>query len=384
MCTFKILSCLSDPNVPETKVDQKTHSAPRGSAPRSVGFLLLDDFTLISLASAIEPLRMANQLSGKELYRWLTLSKDGKPVRASVGMQITPDAKMEEASDLNIVIVCGGVDIPNRVSHEHVRWLQRQARLGSKVGAICTGSWALGKAELLDGHRCSVHWEYLAAMREAFPKSEVTTRLFTIDRNHLTSSGGTAPMDMMLQWIRCAHGRDLAAAISDMFMYERMRDDQDHQRVPLRHTLGENQPRLQAAIVLMEANLDEPLVPNELAFQVGISRRQLERLFHRYLDCSPSRYYLKLRLVRARQLLKQTSMSILEIGILCGFASTPHFARSYRGYFGVTPRDEGASSSADMMALMPAWESLVNCGGSIAGLALSRAQGEVTFASVKI
>ena len=362
----------------------KTHSAPQGSAPRSVGFLLLDDFTLISLASAVEPLRMANQLSGRELYRWLTLSKDGNPVSASAGLKITPDAKMEGAFDLHTVIVCGGVDIQNRVCHEHVRWLQRQARMSRQLGAVCTGSWALGKAGLLDGHRCSVHWECLAPMREAFPKSEVTTRLFSINRNHLTSSGGTAPMDMMLHLIRCEHGRDLAAAISDMLMYERMRGDQDHQRVPLRHTPGANQPKLQAAIILMEANLDDPLEINELAFQVGVSRRQLERLFHRYLDCSPSRYYLKLRLVRARQLLKQTSMPILEIGALCGFVSIPHFARSYRGYFGVMPRDERASSTANVMALMPAWDSLENRGNFISGLALSRAQSEVTFASVKI
>lgn len=367
-----------------TKVDQKIHSIPQGSAPRSVGFLLLEDFTLISLASAVEPLRMANQLSGSELYRWLTLSKGGNPVSASAGLKITPDAKMEEASDLHTVIVCGGVDIQNRVCHEHVRWLQRQARLSRQLGAVCTGSWALGKAGLLDGHRCSVHWECLASMREAFPKSEVTTRLFSIDRNHLTSSGGTAPMDMMLHLIRCEYGRDLAEAISDMLMHERMRSGQDHQRVPLRHTLGANQPKLQAAILLMEASLEEPLELTELAFQTGISRRQLERLFHRYLDCSPSRYYLKLRLVQARQLLKQTSLPVLEIGALCGFVSIPHFARSYRGHFGVTPRDERASSNADVVAPMPAWDSLVNSASSIAGLALSRAQSEVTFASVKI
>jgi len=367
-----------------TKVDQKIHSVPQGSAPRFVGFLLLEDFTLISLASAVEPLRMANQLSGRELYRWLTLSKGGNPVSASAGLKITPDAKMEAAFDFHTVIVCGGVDIQNRICHEHVRWLQRQAHLNRQLGAVCTGSWALGKAGVLDGHRCSAHWECLAGMREAFPKTEVTTRLFSIDRNHLSSSGGTAPMDMMLHLIRCEHGRDLAAAISDMLMHESMRSGQDHQRVPLRHTLGANQPKLQAAILLMEANLDEPLDLTELAFQTGVSRRQLERLFHRYLDCSPSRYYLKLRLIRARQLLKQTSLPILKIGVLCGFVSTPHFARSYRGHFGVTPRDERASSNADVVAPMPARDSLVNSASSVAGLALSRAQSEVTFASVKI
>ncbi|QIB08919.1 GlxA family transcriptional regulator [Pseudomonas bijieensis] len=325
--------------------ERNTVSTSQPPAPRSVGFLLLDDFTFISLASAIEPLRMANQLSGRELYRWFTLGKNAKPVRASAGLYITPDAKMEQASALNTVIVCGGMNVQDCVSHEHMRWLQHQADLGLQLGAICTGSWALGKAGLLDRHKCSVHWQCLAQMREAFPGADITSHLFSAGTNHLTSAGGTAPMDMMLHLIRREHGRELAAAICDMFMYERMRDDQDHQRIPLKHTLGANQPRLQAAIVLMEANLDVPLELNALAFKVGISRRQLERLFHKYLDISPSRYYLKLRLVRAQQLLKQTSSPVLKIGALCGFGSSAHFTRSYRGYFGVTPRDERASSN---------------------------------------
>lgn len=317
-------------------------STSQPPAPRSVGFLLLDDFTFISLASAIEPLRMANQLSGKELYRWFTLGKDAKPVRASAGLQITPDANMAEAPALSTVIVCGGMEVQNNVSPGQVLWLQHQAHLGRTLGAICTGSWALGMAGLLGGHRCSVHWQCLAPMREAFPGAQITPHLFSIDRSHLSSSGGTAPMDMMLHLIRSEHGRELAAAISDMFMYERMRDDQDQQRIPLRHTLGENQPKLQAAILLMEAHLDAPLALKALAFKVGISRRQLERLFHKYLDISPSRYYLKLRLIRAQQLLKQTSSPVLKIGALCGFGSAAHFTKSYRGYFGVTPRDERA------------------------------------------
>jgi len=325
-----------------TKEERNPVPTSQDPAPRSVGFLLLDDFTFISLASAIEPLRMANHLSGRELYRWCTLGKNAKPVRASAGLQITPDAKMDEAATLNTVIVCGGMSVEDSVSDEHVLWLQHQAYLGRRLGAICTGSWALGKAGLLEGHRCSVHWKCLAPMREAFPDADFTAHLFSIDRSHLTSSGGTAPMDMMLHLIRSEHGRELAAAISDMFMYERMRDDQDQQRIPLRHTLGENQPKLQAAVLLMEANLDTPLELKVLAFKAGISRRQLERLFHKYLDVSPSRYYLKLRLVRAQQLLKQTSSSVLKISALCGFGSAAHFAKSYRDYFGLTPRDERA------------------------------------------
>ena len=174
---------------------------PQYRAPQSIGFLLLDNFTLISLASAVEPLRMANQLSGRELYRWTTLSVDGNQVWASDGLQITPDASMHKAPALDTVIVCGGVGIQRTVTREHVSWLQSQARQSRRLGAVCTGSWALACAGLLDGFDCSVHWECLASMQEAFPRVSMSTRLFTLDRNRFTSSGGTAPLDMMLHLI---------------------------------------------------------------------------------------------------------------------------------------------------------------------------------------
>ena len=356
-------------------------SQPQNRAPQSIGFLLLDNFTLISLASAVEPLRMANQLSGKELYRWFTLTQTGLPVSASDGLQITPDAGLENAPALDAVIVCGGVDIQHSVTREHLQWLQSQARQGRQLGAVCTGSWALAKAGLLDGYDCSVHWECLAAMQEAFPRAAITTRLFSIDRNRNTSSGGTAPMDMMLHLIAREHGRELAAAISEMFIYERIRNEQDHQRVPLKHT---NQPKLQEIVALMEANLEEPIDLDELACYVDVSRRQLERLFQKYLHCSPSRYYLKLRLIRARQLLKQTAMSIIEVASVCGFVSTPHFSKCYREYFGIPPRDERANQNANVVALVPMPEDLMRPSSSTAMAALTRAQGESTFASVRL
>ena len=358
---------------------------PQNPVPRSIGFLLLDNFTLISLASAIEPLRMANQLAGKELYRWHTLTQSGQPVCASDGLQITPDAGLSNAPTLEVVIVCGGVDIQHSVTREHLHWLQVQARHGRQMGAVCTGSWALAKAGLLDGYDCSVHWEVLAAMQEASPRATVTTRLFSIDRNRNTSSGGTSPMDMMLHLIGREHGRELAAAISDMFIYERIRNEQDHQLVPLKHMLGSNQPKLQEIVALMEANLEEPIDLDGLACYVDVSRRQLERLFQKYLHCSPSRYYLKLRLIRARQLLKQTSMSIIEVASVCGFVSTPHFSKCYREYFGIPPRDERSGQSlVSLRALVPLPEDLLRPCSTSALAALSRAQGESTFASVQL
>ena len=140
---------------------------PQNRAPQSIGFLLLDNFTLISLASAVEPLRMANQLSGRELYRWTTLTADGNKVLASDGLQITPDTSMHNAPAMDTIFVCGGVGIQRSVTRAHVSWLQSQARQSKRLGAVCTGSWALAGAGLLDGYDCSVHWEFLASMRQA-------------------------------------------------------------------------------------------------------------------------------------------------------------------------------------------------------------------------
>ncbi|WP_312772813.1 GlxA family transcriptional regulator [Pseudomonas rhodesiae] len=306
----------------------------------SILFVLLDRFTLISLASAVEPLRMANQLSGQELYRWYTASFDGTPIWASDGVPITPDSSVDAAPSADIIFVCGGTGIQNTVTLELVKWLRAQARYSKRLGGICTGSWVLARAGLLDGFECSVHWEWLAAMQEAFARVTVSPSLFTLDRGRLTSSGGTAPMDMMLHLIGLDHGHELSAAISDMFVYERMRSEQDHQRIPLKHMLGTQQPKLQEIVTLMEANLEEPIDLDHLAEYVQLSRRQLERMFQKYLHCSPSRYYLRLRLIRARQLLKQTPISIVELAVLCGFVSTPHFSKCYREYFGVPPSDE--------------------------------------------
>lgn len=308
--------------------------------PQTIGFLLLDSFTLISLASAVEPLRMANQLAGRELYRWYTVTLEGMPVRASDGLQVTPDVSAETCPALDMAIVCGGVGIQRAVQRPHVSWLQAQARAGRQLGAVCTGSWALAQAGLLEGHETSIHWECLAAMQEAFPRVPLTTRLFSIDQQRATASGGTAPMDMVLTMIAREHGRELAAGISEMFICDRVRGEQDQQRVPLKHVLGTTQPKLLEIVALMEANLEEPIGLDELAHYVDVSRRQLERLFQRYLHCSPSRYYLKLRLTRARQLLKQTALSIIEVASACGFVSTPHFSKCYREYFGMPPRDE--------------------------------------------
>ncbi len=305
------------------------------------GFLQVPNYSMIAFSSAIEPLRMANRDADRELYRWSLYTIDGLPEKASNGLEITPDGKIDDAADLSILFVCGGADIAEAWSKPLQQSLRRIAKRNQvKLGALCTGSYLLARAGLLDGYRCTIHWENIASLREEFPNVQVSDDLFIIDRDRISCAGGQSSMDMMLKLINDRHGNKLVTRISEQFMCERIRSSDDRQRIPLHMSLGSNQPKLTEAVTLMEANIEEPISLDELSNYVGISRRQLERLFQKHLNCVPTRYYLKLRLNRARLLLLQTSKSIVDIALACGFISAPHFSKCYRDLFGIPPRDE--------------------------------------------
>jgi transcriptional regulator GlxA family with amidase domain len=320
-----------------------------GSAP-TFGFLLVPHFSLFAFASALEPLRAANRASGRTLYRWQLLSPDGQPVPASSGVEINCDASLEEAGfgdaglgnagKLHTVLVVSGLAGIEYDDHGTLAWLRRQARQGVRLGAVSTGTYLLARAGLLEGYRCTIHWENLNAFAEAYPELDISDELFEIDGNRLTCSGGEAAFDMMLSLIALEHGRDLAAAVSENFMHKRIRDPHDRQRMALRTRLGISHPKMLSVIALMEAHVEEPLSRAELARRAGLSTRQLERLFRKYLGRTPTRYYLEMRLHRARMLLHQTSMSVLDVALACGFVSASHFSKCYREYFAKTPREE--------------------------------------------
>jgi transcriptional regulator GlxA family with amidase domain len=335
--------------------------------PLRYGFLLVPDYSMLAFTSAIEPLRMANRLAGNTLYQWIVVTAGGEPIPASNGMRVAPDAAVGEVKSLDALFVCGGLHIDRACNKTLIFWLRKLARQQMALGALCTGTYLLARAELLNGYRCTIHWENIASLREEFPKVIVSSELFEIDRDRYTSSGGVAPLDMMLHLIGERHYPELAAAISETFICERIRGRNDRQRIPLRMHLGTSQPKLVEAVSLMEANLEEPMTLDELARHVGLSRRQLERLFQKHLNCVPTRYYLELRLKRARQLLLQTSMSIVDVAFACGFVSAPHFSKCYRDYFSVPPRDErrlrrapsaGGSAAAPQAGVLPESEAL--------------------------
>ena len=311
--------------------------------PTRFGFLLVGDFTLISMSSAVEPLRMANRICRDEVYKWMTISEDGMPVCASDKLSVNVDDSIANEDILrrvDAIIVCGGRRIENHVTEPLLRFLRKVAQSGLGLGATCTGSYALAKAGVLDGYRCTVHWENIAAMTDAFPGVRITRSIYTIDRDRYTSSGGTAPIDMMLYFVRNQCGAEVCAGVADQFIYERVRNTNDLQRVPLRHFVGKQSSKLTIAVELMEANIREPISQVELATYVDLSRRQLQRLFQKYLFCTPSRYYLHLRLQRARDLLHQTEMNLVAVSAQTGFVSTSHFSKSYKEHYGYSPSAE--------------------------------------------
>jgi len=312
----------------------------KANATAHIGFYLVPQFSMIAFSSAIEPLRMANQLTGTEHYSWSLISSDGEPVQCSNGISIACDHAAGNRERFDAVFVCSGINIHRIEDEPGILWLKQLDKSETVLGAVCTGTHMLARADLLNDRRCTIHWENLASTREQYPHLVISPELFEIDNDRYTCAGGTAPLDMLLCEIRNKHGADLATRISEQYMCERIRDQNDRQRVPLTQRIGASQPKLAEAVSLMEANIEEPMTLDELSHHVGLSRRQLERLFQRYLQCVPTRYYLELRLERARQLLLQTSMPIVDIALACGFISAPHFSKCYRDTFSIPPRDE--------------------------------------------
>ena len=315
-------------------------NSPTAQPMLRVGFYLLPNFTLMSLSVALDTLRAANRTAGEVLYQWHLISSDGTPVSSSAGIDLTVEHSTANVPTLDVLYVCGGENVQHVVNNLTLGWLRKMSERKIVMGGICTGSYLLARAGLLNGYRCTIHWENMASVREEFPALILSGSIYEVDRDRHTCAGGVAPLDMMLHLVRERHGTELANSLSDLLICDRARENQDRQRMPLKHRIGNSQPRLTEAVSLMEANIEEPMTLSELAHHIGLSRRQLERLFKKYLGCVPTRYYLELRLERARQLLLQTSMPVVDIALACGFISAPHFSKCYRDVYGLPPRDE--------------------------------------------
>lgn len=309
---------------------------------RKLGFLLTPDFPIATLSTALEPLRIANEILQQESYHWSLLSIDNKTVRSSCGIAIAPDVEAKDLTAFDLLFVVGGVALTRDKSPQLQRLLRLADRRGLGVGAISGGVFPLARSGLLDGRDCAVHWYYRNAFRELFPKVTVSARLFEIEPDRITCAGGTGSLDMMLSLMSAGQDKQLLHEISAWLHYPEVRGPLGEQGGADLGPFGISQPQVAEAIAIFRQNVEAPLPIAKVAERIGISNRQLERLFLRQFSATPSAVYRQIRLLQARELIQHTGMSMTEVALATGFQAYGHFSRRYRQLFGVRPGHSGA------------------------------------------
>lgn len=316
-----------------------SNSSARDPSIKRIGLLILPQFSMMALAGASEPLRAANRLADKTLYEWSLLSESGGMVRSSSDFEIQT-LPIDEAPEIDRVFVLASLDIENQKPPKMLRFLQRLASQGKTVGALSTGTFILARAGLLEGRRCTLHWESINQFSEEFPGIEVTRELYINHGNRWTCAGGTAAIDLMLAQISVDFGNQLAANVAEQFLHARIRAPDEHQRMSIQWRFGVHDRRLTAAIAFMESNFEKVVSIEDISERCNVSQRQLERLWHQHFGATPQKFYLELRLHEARRLLRESSQSIASIAYSCGFVSASHLGSAYRRLWGCTPGEE--------------------------------------------
>lgn len=304
-------------------------------------FLLLPGFPPSAFVNAVEVFRIANRFQ-PDFYRWRIVSLDGQAVESCSGMSINADEAMGAVAPDCIVMVVAGYEPLKYYDDRLQQWLKTLAVQKIVLGAIDTGVFPLARAGLLSGYRVTLHWEALEAFRESFPDIVTSRKLFEIDRDRISCAGGTATMDLMLHLISLEHGQKLAVQVSEQLVMGLIRTAKSPQRAQTVGRYGTNNKKLIKIINVMAEHAENPLAVHELAALIGVTSRQLERLFRLHLDTTPNSFYLSMRLDKARQLLRQTDLSVTEVSLACGFESPSYFARRYNRHFGCTPRQDRA------------------------------------------
>ena len=317
--------------------------APTPPRPQEMHFLLMPGFSVMGFVSAIEPLRVANRFQ-PETYRWTILSLDGGPVKASNGMSLNADGAFAKTTSAQTVFVVAANHPLEHYQPAVAQWLRATYNGGATLGAVDTGAFLLAEAGLLGSDPVTLHWEALSAFAERYPQVRVTEELFQIGKRCITCAGGTSAIDMMLALIANRHGRELATRVSEQFVLGRIRSQSDHQRMEIAARYRLHNSKTIQVVRLMQQHIEDPLPVDDLARLIAVTRRQLERLFSAHLAETPSRFYAQVRLERARELLRETEMGILAVGVACGFASASHFSRAYRNHFGVSPKEDRATA----------------------------------------
>jgi transcriptional regulator GlxA family with amidase domain len=307
--------------------------------PRVFVFLLVPNLPMMALTSAVEPLRALNRLARIPAYAWRMASLNGEPITASNGITLQTMALGEALTGADYLLTCAGLPMQKAKERRYLAAIRQAAARGIAIGSLSSGTLLLARAGVLAGYRCTIHWEHIFSFRETFPDLKCTNKLYEIDRDRLTCSGGTAAMDMMLHLIAEHHGNAFAGAVANQFHHERIRDAREDQQGGLHQVLANLPETVRRAIHIMRENIEEPVSLDRISRDVGIGTRQLERLFMRHAGMTPIRYYLRLRIERARELLIYTDHRTADIAAYCGFSATSHLATWYRRIFGTTPAE---------------------------------------------
>ncbi|KEJ88296.1 GlxA family transcriptional regulator [Sulfitobacter donghicola] len=312
----------------------------RHQEPEHFTFLLVENFSHLAFSCALEPLRIANHVAKQELYSWALASADGDYARASNGTETRVSKSYKDVGQTDYLFVLSGLGVQRAATAELLAAVRHARVHGARVGALCSAAYILAEAGMLDHQMAAIHWDFHDSFAEEFPQVGLSRSVFVPDAPVITASGGAATADLMLYLIRQKHGEDIATEVADQMVYNAVREGDAAQRVSLQSRHGIRNAHLARATQIMADNIDAPMPPSLIAREIGISGRQMERLFGRYLNCSPKKYYVDLRLQKAQRLLVQTDMSVTEIAFATGFNSPTHFSKTYRVQFGVSPSDQ--------------------------------------------
>ncbi|MCT4655116.1 MAG: GlxA family transcriptional regulator [Cohaesibacter sp.] len=295
-------------------------------------FVLFDGFSNMVLASAMEPLRAARDLTRNEAMAWQLVTMDGAPVKSSSGIMLQPDCAFADAAPFDALFFVSGYGFRAHAEALNKAALVKIASTAKLVGGLDTGSWLMAKAGLLNGRKATIHWQELKSFEEQFLDVNVTADRHILDGDRASCGGATTIMDLMLGLIRREFGEAVAFDVSNLFVYDSERSARGG-RGARNRSIATKAPQLEKAIAHMRLSLEQPCSLHDLSEVAAVSPRTLERLFYRELGVSPGRYFQMIRLNHARALVEETDLAVSEIAARTGFSSSSTLSRAFSRHF---------------------------------------------------
>lgn len=321
-------------------------SGAAGSVTRDFVFYLTPTFSPMSVCTAIEALANANAAGANPAYRWQVASLSGEAMTSSSGVTLAVDGGLPSCSMGTTIIICGGERIDDPIERDVAAWLRKSARFGAQFGVLGGGASLLAAIGLTQGQSIASHWQTAIALQEVYPETKFSQSIFNLSEKVMSCPGGAATLDLFLNLVARQNGHEIAQSTAAMLVCSSIRDMNNEQTLAPSCRIGHQNRHLEKALERIHKSVEKPLSPTRLALDVGVSTRQLERLFSKYLHMSPKSYITKIRLEHARTLLQQTRLSVLETALATGFQSTSHFSKLYKNRFGITPTVERGLTSA--------------------------------------